>query len=98
MKIILIYFTAIFLLGCTDEYTEVEDSNKQSMSKIIEENTVWPYEIKGDIEFIDCGFDDSEIPNWCVGMIDTDIIKGFDDDVSIQTCGHEVFQKNCNIN
>ncbi len=87
MKIILIYFVTIFIFGCTNEYDEVEDSNKKSMSKIIEENTVWPYEIKGDIEFIDCGFNgnDNEIPSWCVGMMDTDIIEGFDDDVSIQT-------------
>ncbi len=95
MKNMLIYFFAICLLGCTDEYEELEDSNKESMLKIIEENTVWPYEIKGNIEFIDCGFNgnDNEIPSWCVGMIDTEIIEDFDDDVSIQTCGHEVFKK-----
>lgn len=98
MKIILINIIVLLILGCTDENTSSTETDKPSIINAMETNQVWPYKIKGNIEFVDCGFNgnDKNIPSWCVGIIESGKFND-DDDISIVTCGHDVFQKN-NIN
>lgn len=96
MKIILINIIAFFLIGCTDENISSENTGKPSVISAMEKNQVWPYKIKGNLELFDCGFNgnDNELPSWCVGVVESEKFDGYDDDISIVTCGHEVFAKN----
>ena len=98
MKIILINIIVLLILGCTDESTSSTDTDKPSIINTMETNKIWPYKINGDLELVDCGFDgiNNEIPGWCVGIIEAEMFHDYDE-ITIQTCGYKVFQKN-NIN
>lgn len=66
MKYVVVVFLTIALTACVEENSSM---GSDSVGTSLANNTVWPYEVVGEIDIVDAGFGDSDVPSWAVGSI-----------------------------